>query len=236
MSLLLAGIKAFVAGATGEVGKGAALALANAGAEVWIAGRSEEKLNALKASFPTGRTVHVVTADYSTVEGAKELEQKVKEFPPFDIVVASSGPWWPIYKLSEVEDIGTLERAFQANVLAQLLLYRVLVKRTKTHFISVNGSAAISLPQSGLTGILANSVVGFAKVAFAECDADNRLPQFTHALVSSSVGHSQFRADTLDPVDFGRVFVAMALGKHKVDSTGSILVNDSTYADLVKQL
>jgi hypothetical protein len=115
-----------------------------------------------------------------------------------------------------------------------MLLYRALVKRTKKHYILVNGSAANWLPQAGMTGITANGVVGFSKVANAECSGDAELPQFTHALVSSSVGHG--RPGTNDPVDFGRVFVAMAAGKHSVDATGTVHVNDDTYRELVKKL
>jgi hypothetical protein len=73
-------------------------------------------------------------------------------------------------------------------------------------------------------------------VAHAECAADPTLPLLTHALVSSSVGHGQFRSQTNDPVDFGRTFVAMALGKHRLDKTGTIEVNDEVYKALVQQL
>lgn len=233
--MLLSGFKALIAGATGEVGKGAAVALWQSGAEVWIAGRSEAKLREIKSSLmKDDDKVHILPADYSTVQGAKKLESML---PPghFDVVVASSGPWWRVNQLHEA-DLETFERAMHANVHAQLLLYKVLVKRTKKHYIVVNGSAANMLPHSTLTGICANSVVGFAKVAHAECAADPTLPLLTHALVSSSVGHGQFRSQTNDPVDFGRTFVAMALGKHRLDKTGTIEVNDEVYKALVQQL
>jgi short-subunit dehydrogenase len=239
MSLLLTGIKAFVAGATGEVGKGAAVALWQSGAEVWIAGRSESKLREVKAGLmKDDDRVHVVAADYSTVEGAKVLEASL---PPndFDVVVASSGPWWSVTKLYDA-DLDVFEKALRANVLSQILLYKVLVKRTKKHYILVNGSAANWLPQASLTGIAANAVVGFSKVAHAECSTDDAtaagLPQFTHALISSSVGHGQMRGHTNDPVEFGRVFVAMAAGKHSLDDSGTIHINDQMYQDLVKKL
>jgi NADP-dependent 3-hydroxy acid dehydrogenase YdfG len=235
MTMLLSGFKALIAGATGEVGKGAAVALWQSGAEVWIAGRSEAKLQEIKSSLMNDDDkVHILPADYSTVQGAQQLESML---PPehFDVVVASSGPWWPVNKLYDA-DLDTFEKAMKANVHAQLLLYRVLVKRTKKHYIVVNGSAAIALPQTTLTGICANSVVGFARVAHAECEADPTLPLLTHALVSSSVGHGQLRSHTNDPVAFGRTFVAMALGKHTLDSTGTILVNDEAFQALVKQL
>ena len=238
-------MKAFVAGATGEVGKGAAVALYQAGADVWIAGRSATKLNAVKASFlnDDDARVHIVAVDYSTIDGAQELERLLvtsntelaNNDLTFDVVVASSGPWWTVGKFHDM-DLNTFDAAVRSNLYAHMHLYRVLVTRTTRHYICVNGSAAKFLPNTSLTGICANAVLGWANVVQAECVATDDLPKFTHALVSSSVGHGAVRGKTNDPVDFGRVFVAMALGKHTVDGTGTIEVNDDVYQALVQKL
>jgi NAD(P)-dependent dehydrogenase (short-subunit alcohol dehydrogenase family) len=249
---LLEGYKALVAGATGEVGKGAAVALWRAGAEVWIVGRNESKLQEIKSSLMEGDDdkVHVLAADYSTSRGARDLEAML---PPgdFDVVVAFSGPWWNVSKLHDT-DVETLEAALSANVLAHMLLYRILVKRTTRHYVMVTGVAGGMLPHTSLTGITDNAVAGLAKVAAAECGGGGGIDDiaaesgpkpapFTSAVIACSVGHRQFRgAETNDPMDFGRAFVAMALGKHLAPdanaSSVTVKLTDDTYRDLVSQV
>ena len=231
----LAGITAFVAGATGEVGKGAALALANAGAKVFIAGRDAAKLEAIR-SANSDKDIHVVVANYNTVEGAMELDKFLGD-AKFDVSIASSGPWWPVYKLSTVDDFSVFGKALNANVETHMLLYRVLAPRTTSQFIAVNGAAARGIANMGLTGITAYALEGFAQSAYAECSKSDSLPNFTHAMIASSVGHAHVRGQTNDPVDFGRVFVAMALGKHSTDNhSGLIFIDDGVAQTLTKEL
>jgi NAD(P)-dependent dehydrogenase (short-subunit alcohol dehydrogenase family) len=225
----LAGKIAFVAGATGKVGRGAAYALSAASAEVYLAGRNAEKLQAIQPTL-TGKSHILPPADYSTVNGANELKKAVEALD-FDLVVASAGPWWQINKLSGV-DPETIEEAIKANFQSQANLFSILCPKTK-NYILVNGSAAQGLPFSGLTGVLANSVVGLAKLLDHECK-DKNMPRFTHALISSSVGH--LRDDTMDPNEFGKVFVAMALHKHHVDSTGTIVIDNDCFNNLAASL
>jgi NAD(P)-dependent dehydrogenase (short-subunit alcohol dehydrogenase family) len=225
----LAGKQAFVAGATGEVGRGAAYALSAAGAEVYLAGRNAEKLRAIQATLPNKSHV-LPPADYSTVNGAKELKNAVEALE-FDVVVASAGPWWPINKLSGV-DPETIEDAIKANFQSQVNLFSILGSKTK-NYILVNGSAAQGLPFSGLTGVLANSVLGLAKLLDHECK-DKNMPRFTHALISASVGHP--RDYTMDPNEFGKAFVAMALAKHQVDSDGTIVIDNDCFNKLAASL
>lgn len=235
MTSLLAGRKAFVAGASGEVGKGAALALASAGAHVTVAGRNQSKLELLQAEN-ADKKFDIIVADYSTVDGAKKLDETLGD-AKFDITVTSSGPWWPVNQLSTVDDYSVFGKALNANVETHMLLYRVLAPRTKSQFVTINGAAAKMIPQTGLTGVAAYAVEGFAKAAYAECSANNNLPDFIHGMVSASVGHEQTRGKTNDPEDFGRVFVAMALGKHSTDNeSGFILLDDDMHQALTKDL
>lgn len=230
MSLPLKGMKVLVAGATGEVGRGAAFSLSQAGAIVTVVGRSHEKLSAL--SLPGEK--HIIATDYSTVEGTKELAKAVAD-QTFDVVVASSGPWWPVNELSNV-DPETLKNATAANFLSQMNLFSVLATRCKGQYLMVNGAAAKGLPSTGLTGVLASACVGASVVMSNECVNSPDLPDYSHVLIDSSVGHAQFRTETIDPNEFGRVFVAMALKKHQVDAEGTILVDDACYERLVSLL
>lgn len=227
--MFLKGKNVLVAGATGEVGRGAAFALSQAGAKTTLVGRSAAKLQQIQHTLPGPSTV--IAADYSTLDGAQELAKQV-EGKTFDLVVASSGPWWNA-TLAE-GDLATLHNAVAANFQAQLYLYNVLILKCTGQYIMVNGTAALGLPNSGLTGVMANACVGAAKVMHHETKAKS--VDFTHALISSSVGHSQFRAKTHDPNEFGRVFVAMFLNMHLVDADGTTLVDDQCYKDLVDKL
>lgn len=233
---MLSGIKVFVAGATGEVGKGAALAMAREGAQVWIAGRNKDKLDAVKSSNPD-LNIRMAVVDYSTADGAKQLDELLGD-TEFDVAVVSAGPWWPVNDLSTAQDLSVFGKALNANVESHMLLYRILAPRTRSQFITVNGSAARFISHVGLTGVTAYALEGFAKAAYAECSRNDSLPQFTHAMIQSSVGHASMRGSaTHDPIEFGRVFVAMALGKHSPDDdSGLILVDDAEYESLSKSL
>ena len=233
MSSLLTGKKVLIAGASGEVGRGAAFALASAGAIVTLAGRSLDKLEAVQKMLP-GESHTVIAVDYSSAEGALQLASQLSD-QKFDVVVSSSGPWWPINKLSDA-DPAVLQKAVSANFQAQLNLYSTLASRCTETYLMVNGSAALGLPQSGLTGVLANACVGAASVMYAECQADSSLPDFAHVLINSSVGHAQFRQETIDPNEFGQVFVAMVLNKHSVDDKGTVFIDDGAYKKLASMI
>lgn len=229
MSSLLAGKKVFIAGASGEVGRGAAFALASEGASITLAGRSSDKLQAIQKTLP-GESHNWVAIDYSTVEGAAELSSQLSG-EKFDVVIASSGPWWQIYKLSNADPV-EMQKATAANFQAQLNLYCTLASRCTGSYFMVNGTAALGLPQTGLTGVMANACVGAAIVMHAECQANSSMPHFTHVLVSSSVGHATTRQEFIETNDFGRVFVAMILDRHSVDDKGTVLVDDDMYKKL----
>lgn len=225
--MLLKGITALVAGATGEVGRGAAYALSKEGAEVWLLGRNVEKLKAVQSSLP--QTSHILVADYSTVHGTQELQKLVQD-DVFDVVIASSGPWWPINHLAKANP-SMIQDAIAANFQSQVNLFSTLASKTKRHYIVVNGAAAKAIPNTGFTGVLANAVSGFAQMAFHECQTSSTtMPQFTHALISSSVGHDHVRGQTHDPNEYGKVFVAMVLNQYDGKSNdGTLLVDDAFY-------
>ncbi|KAL7557910.1 hypothetical protein ACA910_009225 [Epithemia clementina (nom. ined.)] len=239
---MLKGATALVAGATGEVGRGAAYALSQAGAFVFLTGRSEEKLKAIQDTLPNKQDSHVISVDYSTTEGAKAFAEKVAALgKKFDVVVSASGPWWPINQIAQQGDIDMLYNAVQANFTTQLFLFKILAPMCKPdgHYLMVNGAAAVDILGTGLTGVTANACLGAAKLMNDECSKSSALPKYTHVLLSSSVGHAQFRGgNTHDPNKYGKVFVAMALDKHASakDSSGTLMLDDTMYEKLVAML
>jgi NAD(P)-dependent dehydrogenase (short-subunit alcohol dehydrogenase family) len=245
-SLLLKGKTALVAGATGEVGKGAAYALSSAGAFVYLAGRSIDKLKSIQQSLPHPDQSSVIVADYSSLDGAKLFQQALEEqlgnnnqtIPTvLDIVVSSSGPWWPVkYLAGQDTDIDTIYNATQGSFNSHLFLFNILAPKLQPNtgqYILVNGSAAKNIPAYGLTAVMGYGVEGAAKLMHAQSINEDGFPHFTHAQIAMSIGHG--RPGTNDPIEFGNVFVSMALNKHEseMDENGTLFLDDATAAKLI---
>jgi NAD(P)-dependent dehydrogenase (short-subunit alcohol dehydrogenase family) len=88
-SFRLDGKRALVAGASSGIGQASAVALAEVGAEVWIAARGKDKLLELQAEMAqNGWTAHVLPLDVADVMAT---EMAVAAHGPFDILVNSAG-------------------------------------------------------------------------------------------------------------------------------------------------
>lgn len=88
-SFRLDGRRALVAGASSGIGAACAVALAEQGAEVWLAARRLPELQALVAEMRAGGfTAHALPLDISDVAAT---EATLAALPPFDILVNSAG-------------------------------------------------------------------------------------------------------------------------------------------------
>ncbi|WP_336742844.1 SDR family NAD(P)-dependent oxidoreductase [Aureimonas altamirensis] len=88
-SLRLDGKHAFVAGASSGIGLGAAMALGEAGADVTLAARSTERLEAIVVAMrEAGLSARALPLDINDVEAS---EMAVTASGPFDILVNSAG-------------------------------------------------------------------------------------------------------------------------------------------------
>lgn len=88
-SFRLDGRRALVAGASSGIGEACAVALAEAGAEVWLAARGLDKLQALQFEMAAaGFAAHVLPMDVADVAAT---ESAVAQHGPFDILVNSAG-------------------------------------------------------------------------------------------------------------------------------------------------
>jgi NAD(P)-dependent dehydrogenase (short-subunit alcohol dehydrogenase family) len=88
-SFRLNGKCALVTGASSGIGEACAVALAEAGAEVWLAARGVGKLNTLQAEMTAaGFVAHVLVMDVADVAATEAL---VAQHGPFDILVNSAG-------------------------------------------------------------------------------------------------------------------------------------------------
>ena len=93
----LAGKKAIVTGGSGGYGKGIAAAFKQAGAEVWITGRNERKLQAAAAELG----VHAVLAD---ITSGKDWDNVMKQTGSVDILINNAGGGGTIHPLAEQSD------------------------------------------------------------------------------------------------------------------------------------
>ncbi len=118
---------AIVTGAGRGIGAATAVALAEAGADVVIAARTEEQLLAVaKQIEAAGRRAVVVPADLNDLDVMAQLVDKATDtFGRLDIIVNNHGGWMP-RPLLDVSP-GHLERAFRYNVSSAHALVRAAV-------------------------------------------------------------------------------------------------------------
>lgn len=107
---------AVVTGAGRGIGAASALALAEAGADVVLAARTEEQLNEVAAQVEKlGRKAVVVPADLSDLDQVAALAGKaVDAFGRLDVVVNNVGGWMPREFVQT--NAASLEKAFHFNV------------------------------------------------------------------------------------------------------------------------
>lgn len=107
---------AIVTGAGRGIGAGTAIALAQAGADVLIAARTEEQLREVAAQVEAaGRKAVVVAADLSDVDAVRSLADAAREaFGRLDVVVNNVGGAMPNAYLKT--SVRAMEEAFHFNV------------------------------------------------------------------------------------------------------------------------
>ncbi|MEQ0564716.1 SDR family oxidoreductase [Amycolatopsis sp. NEAU-NG30] len=141
----LTGQVAVVTGAGRGIGAATAVALAEAGADVVIASRTESQLAEVAARVAAaGRRAHVVPADLSSPDAAAALASTaVAEFGRLDLVVNNVGGAYPRPLLETTAEF--LEEAFRFNV-------------STAH--ALTAAAAPSLLETGGSVVNISSVMG----------------------------------------------------------------------------
>ena len=123
-SMRLDGRRALVAGAGRGIGAAAAAALAQAGAEVTLASRSADELEALATALRAeGAVAHVLPLD---VTDAQAVRREVAARGPFQVLVNSAGTNRPS-TLAEMAD-ADLDRVMDLNVKAAFYLAREVAR------------------------------------------------------------------------------------------------------------
>ncbi|TQF67085.1 SDR family oxidoreductase [Rhodococcus spelaei] len=156
---------AVVTGAGRGVGAASAVALAEAGADVLLAARSEDQLEEVAQRVrATGRRAHVVAADLADLDAVAGLAETAREvFGRLDIVVNNVGGAMPTPLLQTKPR--QLEEAFHFNVSTAHALVRAAVP----HILETAGAGAIVNVSSvvGRVGGRGYAAYGTAKAAVA---------------------------------------------------------------------
>ena len=108
-----------ITGATSGLGRAAALALLRAGAEVWVVGRSPQKLEALAQEAEAGPRLRTLRCDLQEMAQVKALVEEVRaRVPRLDVLINNAGA---IFKERGLTSEG-LERTFAVDHMAYFAL------------------------------------------------------------------------------------------------------------------
>jgi len=135
----LTGKKVIVTGGSGGYGKGIAEAFKKAGAEVWITGRNEKKLQAVAAELG----VHAVPAD---VTSGKDWDNVMAQAGSVDVLINNAGGGGTIQPVAEQSD-EEIVAAINNNLTGTLLgcARAAKIMREKKSGLIVNISSVCAL-------------------------------------------------------------------------------------------
>lgn len=147
-----------ITGATDGIGALTAKTLIKEGHNIIIHGRSQEKLDSIKAELEKdldGNFVDSFKADLSNLKEVKTLADEVKaKYSHLDVLINNAG----IFKTSDVLSIDGLDVRFAVNTIAPYLLTRELLNILDENSRVVNLSSAAQAPVS-LTTLLAKPML-----------------------------------------------------------------------------
>lgn len=148
MDLELKNKVAFVSGSTAGIGLAIARRLAREGAETWVNGRTQERVDKALAQIKkelAKADVHGVAADLGTAEGCAEV---VRQIPRVDILVNNVGIFEP-KPFDQIID-EDWQKFFTVNVLSGVRLSRAYLKEMKKknwgRIIFISSESALQIP------------------------------------------------------------------------------------------
>ena len=148
MDLELKDKKAFVSGSTAGIGLAIASRLAREGAEVWLNGRTQKRVDEAMAEIRkdfADAKLHGIAADLGTAKGCAEA---VRQLPQVDILVNNVGIFEPkpFAKISDEE----WEKFFAVNVLSGVRLSRAYLdgmkERNWGRIIFISSESGLQIP------------------------------------------------------------------------------------------
>jgi NAD(P)-dependent dehydrogenase (short-subunit alcohol dehydrogenase family) len=164
-----------VAGATGAVGEGIALALLAAGWHVHAMGRDAVKLQTLVSKAPDNLRLHLHT-HAQDFEDEKAVDETCRDVlateGQVDMVVASLGGWWQGPDLAQTA-LADWRKVMHNNLEAHFLCARqwwpVLRANPQSAYVMINGGAALSpVAQAGPVSVAAGAQLSLKNALAAE--------------------------------------------------------------------
>lgn len=126
MDLMLNGKRALVTGSSSGVGAAIAQKLAAEGCEVVIHGRDPQRLHkAAEELRQAGATIHEVTGDLTTTQGAQSVCDQALTTGAIDILIANAGPFAEHTPLEATDD--DWNTALAGNLMSAVRCIRALV-------------------------------------------------------------------------------------------------------------
>ena len=161
-------MKVLLTGATGGIGAELARRLVRGGASVLMAGRNEQKLDALCRELGAGgRTVESVAADLATGTGLREVANRAAAFGGgINVLINNAGI--NRFGLFESQSRDELQSVLVTNTLAPVLLTRELLPLLKRQDDALIVNVGSILGSIGLPGQVAYSTAKFALHGFNE--------------------------------------------------------------------
>lgn len=129
--MTLTGYRALVCGASRGIGRAAATALANDGAQIVLLARDRASLEKAKASLPRPDSHEILTADLSNPDATRAtISDWAASGPPVHILINNAGgpPPGPVLAAQPNE----LQAAFATHVLSSQALVQILVPGMKS--------------------------------------------------------------------------------------------------------
>lgn len=175
----LDGRTALVTGAGRGIGRASAIALAHAGAEVWLAARTPSDLDAAVAEInAAGGRAHVMVCD---VTDAVAVNRAIAALPSLDVLVNNAGMNIPQPFVDVSED--NLDRVLNLNIRAMFITAQAAVKKMlETSARKSRGGSVINITsQMGHVGaptrtvycLTKHAIEGFTKALAVELAPQN---------------------------------------------------------------
>lgn len=149
MDYRLSGKKALVTGSTAGIGLAIASGLASEGAETYINGRTQSRVedacDLIKAAYPSA-IVKGVVADFAETADARKV---IKQVPKVDILINNVGIFEP-KEFADIED-DDWYHLFEVNVMSGIRLSRhympLMMKEDWGRIIFISSESALQIPE-----------------------------------------------------------------------------------------
>ncbi len=222
MDLGLSGKKAIVCASSRGLGKGCAIALAEAGCEIIINGRDADVLGKTAAEIRerTGTIVHEIAADVSTAEGQAAL---LKQCPDPDILVNNNGG--PPFRDFRELDREALLQGVSQNMITPIELIQAVIDgmcqrgfgrivniTSSSVYMPIPGLDLSSGARAGLTSFLAGVARSVAEqnvtintLLPGKMDTDRLTVSFQSAAAKTGASIEEVKSNALKQVPAGRM-------------------------------